>query len=119
MTWSDESTFQIVFFGNHGRKKIKKTIQIVASSKVQKPESVMALGVFVPMALTGVLHVSEDTVNAEMYRQVLEQHMLPSRPGPFSFDNAKNHSVRLHSERECGPRQARLSAVQTCLPLKM
>ncbi len=39
----------------------------------------------------GSLHVLEGTMNAEMYINVLEQHMLHSRRRVFQQDNAKPH----------------------------
>ncbi len=50
----------------------------------------------------GSLHVLEGTMNAERYRKVLEQHLLPSRrsvfqgrPCVFQQDNAKPHTAAI------------------------
>ncbi len=50
----------------------------------------------------GSLHIWKDTINAEMYIQVLEQHMLPSRrclfqgrPCIFQHDNARPHTASI------------------------
>ncbi len=52
----------------------------------------------------GCLHVLEGSLNAEWYKKVLEQHMLPSRGRVFQQDNAKPHTTAiatawLHSRR--------------------
>ncbi len=43
----------------------------------------------------GSLHVLEGTMNAERYKKVLEQHMLPSRQRVFQQDNAKPHTAAI------------------------
>ncbi len=43
----------------------------------------------------GSLHVLEDTMNAEKYKKILEQHMLPSRRCVFQQENAKPHTAAI------------------------
>ncbi len=56
----------------------------------------------------GQLACLEGTMNAEMYINVLEQHMLPSRrrlfqgrPCVFQQDNAKPHTAAIPTARHC------------------
>ncbi len=79
---------------------------------VKKPASLMVWGCISAYGM-GSLHVLEDTVNAERYIKVLEQHMLPSRwclfqgrSCVFQQDNVKPHTAAittawLHSRRVC------------------
>ncbi len=68
---------------------------------VQKPASLM-VWVCISAYSMGSLHDLEDTMNAERYKKVLEQHMLPSRrrlfqgrPCVFQQDNAKPHTAAI------------------------
>ncbi len=68
---------------------------------VQKPASLMVWGCMSACGM-GSLHIWKDTINAERYIQVLEQHMLPSRrrllqgrPCIFQHDNARPHTASI------------------------
>ncbi len=61
---------------------------------VQKPASLMVWGCISAYGM-GSLHVLEDTMNAERYIKVLEQHMLPSRRRAFQQDSAKPHTAAI------------------------
>ena len=69
--------------------------------KVLKPASVMVWGCVSAHGI-GNLPICEGYINAEMFIQVLEQHMLPckqrlfqGRPCLFQQNNAKPHSQRV------------------------
>ncbi len=51
----------------------------------------------------GRLHVLEDTMNAERYIKVLEQHMFPKQ-SLFQQDNAKPHTAAITTARLCSRR---------------
>ncbi len=100
--WSDQSKFNILV-GNHGRRvlRAKKEADLHAyhQCSVQKPASLMVWGCISTYGI-GSLHILEDTMNAERYIKILEQHMLPSRwrlfqgrPCVFQQDNAKPHTA--------------------------
>jgi len=55
------------------RLKRRQTIQFVP-----KPASLMVWGCISAYG-TGNLNIWKGSINAEMYKQVLEQHLLPSR----------------------------------------
>ncbi len=68
---------------------------------VQKPASLMVWGCISAYGM-GSLHVLEGNMNAERYKNVLEQHMLPTRwrlfqgrPCVFQQDNAKPHTAAI------------------------
>ena len=89
-TWSDESTFQLIF----GEKR---TLNFCYQWKVRKPASVMAWGCISDHSM-GDLHICEGTIEA--YVGILERHILPSRrrlftgtAGLFQPDNARPHSA--------------------------
>ena len=105
MLWSDESTFQTVF-GNRVccvlRAKEEKDHPHCYQCKVQKPASVVVRGCVSAHGIMGNLHISEGTISAEKYIQVLEQHMLRSKQRLFQGchclsmqDNAELHSTRV------------------------
>ncbi len=50
---------------------------------------------FISAYSMGSLHVLEDTMNAERYLKVLDQHMCPSRRRVFQQDNAKPHTAAI------------------------
>ncbi len=95
--WSDESKFDILV-GNHRRRvlraKEKGDLPVCYQRSVQKPASLMVWGCIIAYGM-GSLHVLEDTMNAERYIMVLEQHMLPSRRCVFQQDNAKQHTAAI------------------------
>ncbi len=102
--WSDESKFDILV-GNHGhrvlRAKEEGDLPACQQHSVQKPASLMVWWCISVYGM-GSLHVLEDTMNAERYIKVLEQHMLPSRlrlfqgrPCVFQQDNAKPHTASI------------------------
>ena len=105
--WSDQSTFEILF-GNHGlgvlRAKEERDHPAGYQHTVQQTAAVMVWG-----CMMGNLHISEGSINAEPYIQVLEQHMLPSRRGLFQGrpclfqqDNVKPHSAGLQQHGSVG-----------------
>lgn len=75
-----EFTFHIAF-RNHGHRVLwvreKKDHPDCFQCKDQKPVSVMVWGCVNAHGM-GNRHISEGTINAEKYIEVLEQHMLPS-----------------------------------------
>ncbi len=95
--WSDESKFDILV-GNHGRRvlwaKEEGDLPACHQCSVQKPTSLTVWGCISAYGM-GSLHVSEGTMNAEMYIKILEQHMLPSRQRVFQLDNAKPHTAAI------------------------
>lgn len=102
--WSDESKFEVLY-GNQGRRVIRtkeeKDDPSCYQRSVQKPASLMVWGCISACGM-GSLHIWKDTINAERYIQVLEQHMLPSRrrlfqgrPCIFQHDNAKPHTASI------------------------
>ena len=104
LSWSDKSTFQLVF-GKNGhrilRAKDEKDHPDCYQRKVQKPASVMVWGCISAHGM-GDLHICEGTIDAEAYLGILERHMLPSRrrlfPGTpclFQQDNARPHSAEV------------------------
>ncbi len=102
--WSDESKFEVLFgkLGRHViRTKEDKDNPSCYQRSVQKPASLMVWGCMSACGM-GSLHIWKGTINAEMYIQVLEQHMLPSRrrlfqgrPCIFQHDNAKPHTASI------------------------
>ncbi len=87
--------------------KRRETFQCFYQCSVQKPASLMVCGCISAYGL-GSLHVLEGTMNAAMYINVLEQHMLPSRrllfqgrPCVFQQDNAKPHTAAITTARHC------------------
>ena len=113
--WSDESTFQLVFGKN--RHQIICANDEKRYRKVQKSASMMVWGCISAHGM-GDLHICEDTIDAEAYVEILERHMLLSRPPGtpclFQQDNARPHSARVTTLCLTG-----LPAVQICLLLKM
>ncbi len=61
---------------------------------VKNPASLMVWGCISTYGM-GSLHVLEDTMNAEKYKKILEQHMLPSRRCVFQQENAKPHTAAI------------------------
>ncbi len=83
----------------HIRNSWRTNLQLISS--VQKPASLMVWGCMSACGM-GSLHIWKGTINAEMYIQVLEQHMLPSRrrlfqgrPCIFQHDNARPHTASI------------------------
>ncbi len=87
----------ILIVGNHGcmssELKRRETFQYVISIQFKRQHLWYGMG---------SLHVLEGTMNAERYRKVLEQHMLPSRRRlfqgrscVFQQDNAKPHTAAI------------------------
>ncbi len=78
--WSDESKFDILV-GNKGCRvllaKEEGDLPACYQHSVQKPASLIVWGCITAYVM-GSLHVLEVTMNAERYKKVLEQHMLPS-----------------------------------------
>ncbi len=71
----------------------------------------------------GSLHVLEGTMNAERYRKVLEQHMLPSRRRlfqgrscVFQQDNAKPHTSAASTTAWLRTRRVRVLNWPACSP---
>ena len=62
------------------RLNSRGTIQLLISSyqTVQKPASLMVWGC-ISVSGEGRLHIWKGIINAEEYKEVLEQHLLPSR----------------------------------------
>ncbi len=100
--WSDESKFDNLV-GNQGRRVLRAKeegdLPACYQRSVQKPASLMVWGCIRAYGM-GSLQVSEGTMTAERYIQVLEQHMLLSiwclfqgRPCVFQQDNAKPHTA--------------------------
>ncbi len=74
--------------------KSKGDLPACHQCSVQKPASLTVWGCISAYGM-GSLHVSEGTMNAEMYIKILEQHMLPSRQRVFQLDNAKPHTAAI------------------------
>ncbi len=98
---SDESKFDILV-GNQGRRVLRAKEEGVLPAcyqhSVQKPASLMVWGCISAYGMAS-LHVLEDTMYAERYIKVLEQHMLPSRRRLFQQDNAKPHTAAITTAR--------------------
>ncbi len=86
------------FVGNHVRRVLRAKeegdLPTCYQCSVQKPASLMVWG-YISAYGMGSLHVLEDTMNAERYIKVLEQHMLPYRWRVFQQDNAKPHTAAI------------------------
>ncbi len=107
--WSDESKFDFLI-GNHGILQAKER----SSTFISKASISDGMGVHKWYGMCS-LHVLEGTMNAEKYKKVLEQHMLPYRRRVFQQDNAKPHTAAnttawLHSRRVRG---AELACLQS------
>ncbi len=70
---------------------------------VKKPASLMVWRCISAYGM-GSLHDLEGTMNAERYKKVLEQHMLPSRRRVFQQNNAKPHTAAITTAWLCSRR---------------
>ena len=124
--WSDESVFQ-AFFGRNGRcvlqTKDENYHPDCYQQQVQKPGSVMVWGC-ISALVKGNLHLYDGTINAKMYLEILEQHLLPTRwhlfqrhPCILQQDNAEPHYKGMAAEEEGGG--AGLRAVPTWPPKRI
>uniref|UniRef100_A0A9J7ZU29 Tc1-like transposase DDE domain-containing protein n=1 Tax=Cyprinus carpio carpio TaxID=630221 RepID=A0A9J7ZU29_CYPCA len=105
--WLEESKFEVLFgkLGRHViRTKEDKDNPGCYQHSVQKPASLMVLGCMSACGM-GSLHIWKGTINAERYIQVLEQHMLPSRPHTVSITTSwlRRRRIRVLKWPACSP----------------
>ena len=102
--WSDESKFNM--FGSDGRQRVWRILKEEYSPKCLKPTVKHGSGnvlVWGRMAFAGVgnLHFIEEIMNADLYKSLLSQQMMPSaakllgRHFVFQHDNDPKHTANL------------------------